>query len=364
MKMMMKKRKRLRWCALTVLAVSFLVLEITKTMVPADDYQMKIEAAVRTKACMEFVHQLKLERGVPIDMANDVNQTGVIGQEYSGITTTLGSLEAKRTSTNPNMAAIVIDMFQELGLKEGDQVAINCSGSFPALNMAVMCAAETMGLDPILMSSFGSSTHGANDPELTYLDMEHFLYKEGLLSHKSRYFSIGGMLDMGLEMQQSEVKQIVERLTGYGYEKIYSEDLIGNVKNRYKLYDQYGDIRCFINVGGNDVAFGDSSVMVHADGGLLTELSEKDHSTGLVQLFLKDGIPVIHLLNMKGLAADYGLPVDPVPIPEIGQGSVYYMIRYETWIAVVGFAVSFLLLWLGRENKKRNTENERRMDTL
>ena len=114
-------------------------------------------------------------------------------------------------------------------------------------------------------------------------------------------------------------------------------------------------MKCFINVGGNDASFGDSSVMVHTDGGILTQLSEKDNSTGLVQLFLKNGIPVIHLLNIKSLAAEYGLPIDPVPLPAVGQGGVYYQTHYETWIAVAGFSAAAVLLWLGREQKKKGT---------
>ena len=120
-------------------------------------------------------------------------------------------------------------------------------------------------------------------------------------------------------------------------------------------FDEYvEDVKCFINVGGNDASFGDSSVMVHTDGGILTELSEKDNSTGLVQLFLKDGIPVIHLLNIKSLAADYGLPIDPVPLPEPGEGGVYSEVRYRKEIAVIGLALAAALLWLSRENRQKS----------
>jgi len=211
---------------------------------------------------------------------------------------------------------------------------------------------EVMGLDPCLISSFGSSTHGANDPELTWLDMEYHLYNNGLLKHKSDLFSIGGMEDLGKEMPPELVDTIVARIQGYGYELFYEEDLIQNVRQRYQIYRDQGDVKCFINVGGNDASFGDSAVMVHADGGILTELSEKDNSTGLVQLFLKEGTPVIHLLNMKSIASDYGLPIDPVPLPEPGEGDVYWQIEYRETLAVAGLLVSGCLLWLSRENKK------------
>ena len=55
------------------------------------------------------------------------------------------------------------------------------------------------------------------------------------------------------------------------------------------------------------------------------------------------------------LAAEYGLPIDPVPLPAVGQGGVYYQTHYETWIAAAGFSAAAVLLWLGREQKKKGT---------
>lgn len=347
----MDKKRILRLAALILLLGAYVALELTKVAVPAPDAAIKKDASVRAAACFETIRELKQDMGLEIDPTADINSTGMIGLDYSFITTTIGALDAKRTSTNPNMAAVVVDMFTELGLQPGDQVAVNCSGSFPALNIAVMCAIDVLELEPCLISSFGSSTHGANDPDLTYLDMEHHLYSKGLLGHRSDLFSIGGMEDVGKEMPPELVARIVSRLTGYGYEQFYDDDLLHNITARYQFYRRQGDIKCFINVGGNDASFGDSNVMVYTDGGILTELPEKDRSTGLVQLFLKDGIPVIHLLNIKSLATEYGLPIDPVPLPPVGEGGVYFETQYRTWIAVAGLLTAVVLLWLSRDKQ-------------
>ena len=333
-------KNQYRALALVVLAAALVLLELTKGTVLTEDAPEKRAASERAAACYEAIYAEKLSRGLEMDAGADINRTGMIGLDYSFITTTVGNLEAKRTSTNPNMAAVVVDMLHELKLQPGDKVAVNCSGSFPALNIAVMCALQELQLEPYLISSFGSSTHGANDPEFTYLDMEQLLVEQGLLTHKSDLFSIGGMEDLGKEMPPEVVDAIVARIKGYGYTQFYDEDLIHNVLTRYDIYCGQGDVKCFINVGGNDASFGDSSVMVHTDGGILTQLSEKDNSTGLVQLFLKNGTPVIHLLNIKSLAAEYGLPIDPVPLPAVGQGGVYYQTHYETWIAAAGFSAA------------------------
>lgn len=349
----MDKKRIFRAAALLLLLAAYLALQLTKVTVPSADYSQKLEASKKAQACFDSIRELKVRKGLTIDPVSDVNETGMIGLDYSFITTTIGNLESKRTSVNPNMAAIVVDMFTELGLQPGDKVAVNCSGSFPALNIAVLCAIEEMGLDPYLISSFGASTHGANDPELTWLDMEHHLHEAGLLTHRSDLFSIGGMEDIGKEMDPNLRETITTRIRGYGYELFYDEDLIRNVLTRYEIYRAQGDIKCFINVGGNDASFGDSNIMVHADGGILTALPEKDNSTGLVQLFLKDHIPVIHLLNMKSLVTEYGLPIDPVPLPAPGEGGVYQETAYRTWIAWTTLAGVALLLYLGREKRSR-----------
>lgn len=46
----------------------------------------------------------------------------MIGEEYTDITTTLGSIEAKRTAADPDMAALLVRMFSEAGLRSGDRV--------------------------------------------------------------------------------------------------------------------------------------------------------------------------------------------------------------------------------------------------
>lgn len=350
------KRNLTLLLALAILAANWLALEATRTEVPAADFQEKLEASALSQRCMDYIREQKADLGIAVDGAADINGTGMIGQSYSAITTTLGSLEAKRTSINPNMAAAVVDMLHELGVERGDRVAVNCSGSFPAMNISVLCAIQTLGLEPVMMASFGSSTHGANDPAFTYLDMEYALWDAGLLEHRSDWFSVGGMEDLGKEMDPQVREQVTARLEGLGYRLFYEEELLENIRRRYALYNQE-EVVCFINVGGNDVSFGDSNVIVHADGGILTKLSENDHSTGLVQLFLRDGVPVIHLLNIKSLAAQYGLPFDPTPMPDVGEGGVYSVRAYYKYGAVPGLlAAGAFLCWDWLKSRKERQQ--------
>jgi hypothetical protein len=68
------------------------------------------------------------------------------------------------------------------------------------------------------------------------------------------------------------------------------------------------------------------------------------------------GIPLIHLLDVRNLALKSGLPLDPIPLPEIGKGDIYYQIKYsKTIIMVVLGIIIFLLIFLNKNNRKSSS---------
>ena len=353
----MKRESKGNLCLLPVLLcllLGFFLTEQGSRSIPAKDYEAKLAAAKLSARCQRAIAAYREELGLPMNESADVNRTGLIGPDYSWITTTLGNLEAKRTSTNPNMAAIFVDMFTSIGCQEGDCVAVNCSASFPALNIAGLAAMETLGLCPVVMSSFGASTHGANDPELTWQDMEDHLYELGLLATKSRFFSVGGNLDIGTEMPEAVKREAIARLEEKGYSLWYEEDIRENIQKRYDYYQSQGDVKCFVNIGGNDVSFGNDLAMVQAKGGILTSLTDHDKTQGLVQMFLRDHVPVIHFLNIKSLANSYGLPIDPCPLPRPGVGAVYEEKSYPRIIPLLSLSLAIAILLLRRRLLREN----------
>lgn len=86
---------------------------------------------------MEAVRGYREELGLPLS-PGDFHKTGLIGEEYTDITTTLGSIEAKRTAADPDMAALLVRMFSEAGLRSGDRVGAGFFRVFPSLNLAVL----------------------------------------------------------------------------------------------------------------------------------------------------------------------------------------------------------------------------------
>ncbi len=143
---------------------------------------------------MACIRAAREAMGIGVDLNLDPNNTGLIGMEYTDLTSTLGSLSAKRTSLNPQFAGLVLSLMRQAGAKRGDRVAISFSGSFPALNRAVLAACAELGLNPTIICSVGASAYGANIPGLTWLDMERILFEKGKIGYRSAFASIGVFL--------------------------------------------------------------------------------------------------------------------------------------------------------------------------
>lgn len=314
---------------------------------PREEYDMMLDAAERAEAAFEAICMERANRGLTIDPENDVNGTGLIGERFTAITTTVGNIEAKRTSTNPNGAALVVKLLWEAGVRSGDRIAVNCSGSFPAMNIAVLCAMDAMKLEGAVFCSVGASTYGANAEEFTYPDMELFLYENGYITRKSQAFSLGGENDQGLEFPTEIKERILKRLSGFGYEYWEEEELETNIRKRM---ERYGNVSCFVNVGGNLVSSGGSDAYSGKSG----VLREMVSNSGLVGKYLERGIPVVHLLNIKKLFSQNGLPIDPIPLPKSGEGEVYYESAAPAaiaWLLLLAGALG--VLWAVKGRVKR-----------
>ncbi|MEG0989174.1 MAG: poly-gamma-glutamate system protein [Clostridium sp.] len=330
----LKKYGRL-FISFCLLLLSCVLLENTKQLSDKDYHHVMFDASERTQRAFEAIKAEKLYRGLSISPLDDPNMTGMIGAPYTDTTTTLGDLEAKRSTTNPNISAMIVDMLEQCHIKSGDTVAVNFSGSFPCANIAALCAMDAMGVNGIVISSVGASTYGANLSEFTYQDMEYFLYKNSYITNHSSYFSMGGVNDQGKEFPTDLKETIRLRLQSYGLAYLNYDDLEENIAARIGIYQSLGEVSCFINAGGNLLSFGGGSEMTSVKNGLIMPGSSSKSGTGLIPEFIKENVPVIHLLNMKSLLPSYGLPIDPIPLPPVGSGDVYRHFSYNIPLAIV-----------------------------
>jgi poly-gamma-glutamate system protein len=295
-------------------------------MVEASRVMAEATAAVR--ACRE-------SRGVKVDRETDPNGTGLIGLETSAITTSAGRLEAKRTTTNPNLAGLVVFLLHEAGAKRGDVVAIGASSSFPALIVAALSAAKIMGLEPLVISSLGASEFGANIPGFNWIDMEDCLRAAGVLDISPLARAVGGDEDVGRDMSPEGRALLESRIRESGVPFLEEPSLERNVASRMELYGEAAGtrpIKAFVNIGGSWANIGTNSEVLKLRPGLAADVFiPSSAERGVLQAMAAERIPVIHLLNIKGLCERYGLPWDPRPLPRPDDGRIYREAAGKTW---------------------------------
>ena len=284
------------------------------------------EATALMARSLSSIKALRHARGLPIDRELDPNQTGIIGEEFTPITTSLGEVAAKRTSANPAFAGVLVRYLADAGLKPGDVVAIGASGSFPALLLATLSAARVLELKPIVIYSVGASMYGANLPGFTFVDMLAGLRADGLLPYHIAAVSPGGENDTGTGVPFDEAgTALIAETRRTGLPLVEGASLAERIQWRLRAYETAAGgrpVRCFVNIGGASANFGDTPEALALPNGLLLKVASVPASPtrGLIFEFTSRGIPVVHLLHVAGLARDNHLPYDPVPLAPIGRG--------------------------------------------
>lgn len=326
--------------------------EHSRVQVRQPAYDQKIEAARLMLQAIQTIRDYRIPRGVVVDMVNDPEQTAMIGQQFTLITTNEGDLSSKLTSVNPNFAAVIVDIFHEAGLSAGDQVALGMTGSFPALNIAVLAACRVMDLEPVIISSVGSSWWGANDPDFTWLDMETLLRAKKIFPWKSIAASIGGGGDIGRSLSPEGRELIQKAVERNGVQFLDEPDLHLNVAQRYELYMdriQAQGYKMYVNIGGGEASLG------HAENGRLIPVGYSSAlpllnypRRGVIHLFADHpGIGVMNLNQVEKLARKYHLPIAPMQMPEVGTGVIYERQEYDlriTWLALILVAVAIFIV--------------------
>jgi len=326
--------------------MAFLAVEYGKEDVELKWFDQKLEASKLANEAATFLKEFRMHKGVFVDVVNDPNETALIGQDLTPITTDRGYIEAKLTATNPNFAAIIVDMLKEAELKKNDVVAIAFTGSLPGLNIAVHSALQTLNLKPIIITSVGASNWGANDPDFTWLDMERILFNAGIFKTRSVAASIGGGLDRGRGLSPDGRQLISDAIKRNKIEFINEDHLESSIQRRMDVYNKVKKnkkIKAFINVGGGIASIGSVENGKFIPSGLSKSLPMKNYPVrGVMIQMAENNIPIIHLLNINQLALKYGLPVNPTPLPRVGEGEIFIQKRYS--VVLTSGVTLFLVL--------------------
>ena len=347
--------------------VSFVVSINSTTIDISPSYDMKIKAANLMKESMDELKNVRMEAGVYIDDENDPNETGLVGSPFRLITTDEGDLDAKLTTLDPNFSAGMVELMLRMNLQKGDTVAILLTGSMPGANIAVLTAANAMGLIPMVITSVGASQWGANHADFTWLDMESILFNKGLINSRSVAASVGGRNDMGRLLSPAGREIIISNIENYNIPLIRKNRLAENIDERMKLFESFNKITNYsamINVGGGVASLGTSFNSKLLPAGIINRsdvvnISIRDGGIeGVLAKFAKKNVPVLHVLNIKSLTEQLGMPFAPIPIPEVGSGVLYAEEKYNILIATVClFIVCGLVFGVGYQSKQKIKEH-------
>lgn len=341
--------------ALAVAAAFLAAVLLTASREKGRIADKQLEAAQIMAGTQAYIRQRMQALGADLQ-SGDLNSTFLIGPEVTQLTTTNGSIEAKRTSLVPDMAAMMVRFYEAAGLEEGDTVAMGSSGSFPGLAIASIAAAEVMGLKIKVIASLGASMYGATRLEFNIFDILLSMREGGFADFELTAISQGSENDQGggawdgflFEGTREIFRRIcVETATETGSFFIDEPGLKDSIKARLELF---GDIDLFVNVGGAGACNGTTTRILDVPAGLVTHFDgiPEDETRGLVFEYLAQGIPVVNLLNVRQLASDNGIPYDPVPMPQPGTCDVCNETRYSILLIMTGLIFTAAILVIGR----------------
>jgi poly-gamma-glutamate system protein len=291
-------------------------------------YAEMLAAARTMQAASRVLVAEKEARGLLQGKEVDPNRTGMIGPEYTGITTTLGDLAAKRTTTNPDFAAALARTIAALGLARGTPVVVVVSGSFVGANIAAIAAVEALALRPVIVASLGASMWGATDPTFNWLDMMKALRERDVIHARVTAAVLGGDGAVGGGMDADGIAALRASAARDRVPLVEARPLAAVID---ALFDDVkialGDRApgVVLNVGGASIGLGSCRESYEFPPGLTTRAPACTGGTpGLAMRLAKDGRPVLQVLNIRRLAVEWGLPFDPVPLPTPGNNKAIY----------------------------------------
>jgi len=372
----------------------FLVIYISKstTYNRYDNVDLRYKSVELMSAC---INSIKGIEGLHIS-EEDYYKTGLIGMKESNITTILEEenmdniLKSKIITTHPNFAAFIVLLFEEIGLQDGDSIAVSMTGSLPGANIAMLSACKSMGLNPVILSSVGSSSWGANKENLTWAHMEEHLYEKKLIDFQSLAISIGGENDLG------------ENISDEGIEKIESiiQDAIQNndkifINEEYldesiiEKVDLLGDIdkyKAFINIGGGASSLGQGKDKKHIKGGIISPLlkdeiqeiyydldkGEDYHNKfkeSMAYEFLDNDIPFINMKNISPLVSEYGMSyLKNRDLNIINRGLLFYETEKfnikSIWLALIISTLLSLIVGIHSHSQIKERMKEDDIDSI
>ena len=210
-------------------------------------------------------------------------------------------------------------------MKKGDRIALYTSSSFPAFALSALVAAEERELEVLLSVSLGSSMRGANRVEFPWPKMARVLREGGFVKTRAAFYTPGGAGDGGRDFS-GETMELLRRLTEEeNVPFVVPADLEEAVLFKTERLFAW-EPKLFISVGGGQASLGNSTTFIPS-GLLLPENPRSrvlgaEAEGGVIAEALRAGIPVLHMLGVRRLAEENGIPWDAGTFVKIRPGSL------------------------------------------
>ncbi|AEI36053.1 poly-gamma-glutamate system protein [Francisella salina] len=365
---------------LSIFMIISLYIVEKNLVVETKGYTQKLQAAELTEKAFNLTQRYFMSKGYLCRTMGDVSCTGLIGLSMTEITTDSGDLYAKRSSVNPNMAAIFVSWLSQLNLKEGDTVALQETGSYPALDIAMLSAIKTLKLKPLIIFSAGASQFGANRPGFTWPDIYKNLVEKGVFDYDVIGITLGGSHDNGYGMTPGAILKLNDAIKRNDFKVInipYKDSTNTSVAKRLEMYKEAAgenSIKAYVNVGGNMASIGlkqpkvkvedsdkkskkdkkattkssdEQIIKLHSfPTGVTTKLPPEYNTVNSVAVnFLKDDIPVVNVRDINSsIIKTYGMTYNPTTVVPPGQGAVFSQKKYNTTLAAALLIIDIALI--------------------
>ena len=353
--------------------LSVYIVSKSESSIAKDGLKDKKEA---TRIMQKYIKSLENIDGYIIN-DKDIYNTGLIGVESSSITTIFNEsnenfLDSKLACAHPNFSALMVHLFKEAELNSGDTVAVSMTGSLPGANLALLAACEALKIHPIILSSVGSSSWGANREDMTWLDIETNLYDKKMIDYRSLAVSIGGENDLGENLSDDGIEIIEENIISNNSDLINENSLKENIDYKMDLYTSKLPIEnysAFINIGGGASSIGYGAGKDSMKVGVLFPIEIDDlikdnkyFSSSSAYSFMDAGVAFINIKNINLLAKDWGL-YPPSKLIEVNRGKLFYEIeKYNLKTIIFALIINLgIIIAIGlysHQQIKRRMKNE------
>jgi hypothetical protein len=295
---------------------------------------------------MGAVKAYKAERGIAPD-AQDFHETGMIGEEFNEITTRWGGGgKAHHRESGYGGFGVRPHCCTRPASAPGTPWCAGFSGSFPAMNLAVITACEAMGVKLVYIASVGAPPTAPTTPRSPSRNGA-LLVRDGLITADCAAAHPGRR---GRRRRRHESRYAF----GHRGASCGGRDLLSGTypttpgtSRPAAAFTRTPVFAALWLWAATSPPWGRAADAVSLGQGVsfARPLCLYGEKSGLVQRYLADGLPVINLLNIKKLTADYGMPYDPAVWPAEGTGAVYTETAFPRPLITACLAAAAALLF-------------------